>query len=32
MKVECTYIKDVLKGDDISEIRVKLVEVLKDNQ
>lgn len=25
MKVQCTYVKDVLKGDDVSEIRLKLL-------
>lgn len=25
MKVECTYVKDVLKGDDVSELRIKLL-------
>lgn len=25
MKVECHYVKDVLKGDDVSELRIKLL-------
>lgn len=32
MKVECNFTKDVLRGDDTSEIRVKLIEIMKDNQ
>lgn len=32
MKVECTFTKDVLKGDDVTEIRVKLLEIVKENQ
>ena len=30
MKVEATFAKDVLNGDDTSEIRVKLIEILQD--
>ncbi len=30
MRVECTYLKCPLKGDEISEIRVALVEYLKE--
>lgn len=31
MKVECDFVKDMLKGDDIYEIRVTLKEILSDN-
>jgi len=31
IKVECRFVRDVLKGDDQSEIRVRLVEMLKDD-
>jgi len=30
MRVECEYVKDALRGDDASEIRVRLIEILKD--
>ena len=30
MKVEATFAKDVLTGDDTSEIRVKLIEIMQD--
>jgi len=31
IKVETRFVKDTLKGDDQSEIRVKLVEMLQDD-
>lgn len=30
LRVECTFTKDVLQGDDVNEIRVELKEVLVD--
>jgi hypothetical protein len=30
MRVDCRFIKDVLTGDDATEIRVQLKEVLAD--
>lgn len=30
MKVKCTFVKDVLQGDDVNELRVELQEVLGD--
>jgi hypothetical protein len=30
MRVECEFSKDVLRGDDVSEIKVKLIEIMKD--
>lgn len=30
MKVECEFVRDVLKGDDVNEIKVELKEVLVD--
>jgi hypothetical protein len=30
LRVECTFVKDVLRGDDVNEIRVELKEVLQD--
>eukprot|EP01071_Lankesteria_metandrocarpae_P013472 Lankesteria_metandrocarpae@DN7228_c0_g1_i1.p1 len=30
LRVSCTFLKDVLKGDDVNEIRLELKEVLKD--
>lgn len=30
LKVECTFVKDVLQGDDVNEIRVELKEILVD--
>jgi len=30
MKVECDFVKDVLKGDEVNEIRVELKEVMVD--
>lgn len=30
MKVECNFVRDVLKGDDVNEIKVELKEVLVD--
>lgn len=30
MKVDCKFVKDVLQGDDVNEIRVELKEVLMD--
>jgi hypothetical protein len=30
LQVECQYVKDVLKGDDVSEIRVELKGVVKN--
>mmetsp|Transcript_4594 Transcript_4594/g.7146 ORF Transcript_4594/g.7146 Transcript_4594/m.7146 type:complete len:194 (-) Transcript_4594:111-692(-) len=30
LRVECTFVKDVLQGDDVNEIRVDLKEVLVD--
>ena len=30
MKVEAVFLKDTLVGDDASEIRVKLIEILSD--
>jgi len=30
MRVECTFMRDVLQGDDVNEIRVELKEVLVD--
>jgi hypothetical protein len=31
MKVECEFVKDALRGDDATEIRVKLIEIMKDD-
>ena len=31
IKVECRFTKDTLKGDESSEIRVRLIEMLKDD-
>ena len=31
MKVECEFIKDILKGDDTNENRVTLKEIMRDN-
>ena len=28
LRVTCTFVKDVLAGDDVTEIRVSLTEVL----
>ena len=30
IKVECKYNKDVLKGHDANEIRVKLIEIIEE--
>lgn len=30
LKVNCTFVKDMLKGDDVNEIKVELKEVLMD--
>uniref|UniRef100_A0A7S2K8C0 Trafficking protein particle complex subunit n=1 Tax=Leptocylindrus danicus TaxID=163516 RepID=A0A7S2K8C0_9STRA len=30
LKVECTYVRDILRGDEANEIRVELKEVLTD--
>lgn len=30
LKVECEFVRDVLKGDDVNEIRVELKEVMAD--
>jgi hypothetical protein len=30
IKVTCTFVKDVLKGDDVNEIRVEVKEILTD--
>ena len=30
LKVECTFVRDVLQGDDVNEIRVELKEVMVD--
>ena len=30
IKVECKYNKDVLKGNDVNEIRVKLIEIIEE--
>lgn len=30
MRVECDFVRDVLKGDDVNEIRVELKEVMAD--
>jgi hypothetical protein len=30
LRVECTFVKDMLQGDDVNEIRVELKEVLAD--
>jgi len=30
MKVECDFVKDVLKGDEVNEIRVQLKEIMLD--
>jgi len=31
IKVECRFVKDTLKGDDQSEIRVRLIELMQDD-
>ena len=31
MKVDCSFIKDTLKGDDTNEIKIKFVEYLDDS-
>ena len=31
MKVACTFKKDTLRGHETNEIRVELIEILKDN-
>ena len=31
LSVECTYVRCVLRGDDTSEIKIKLIEVLADS-
>ena len=30
MKVECRFVRDVLKGDDVNEIRVELKEMMEN--
>lgn len=30
MRVECKFVKCVLRGDDITEIRVTLIEILQE--
>lgn len=30
MRVECSFVKDVLKGDNNTEIRLKLLEIIAD--
>ena len=31
IKVECKFVKDTLKGDEQSEIRVRLIEMMQDD-
>ena len=31
MKVECRFVRDVLKGDDASEMRVELKGIMKSD-
>ncbi len=30
LQVECQYVRDILKGDDISEIKVELKGIVKN--
>eukprot|EP00455_Lapot_gusevi_P009854 TRINITY_DN1442_c0_g2_i5.p1 TRINITY_DN1442_c0_g2~~TRINITY_DN1442_c0_g2_i5.p1 ORF type:complete len:190 (+),score=45.02 TRINITY_DN1442_c0_g2_i5:91-660(+) len=30
LKVECEFVRDVLRGDEVSEIRVRLLEILQE--
>ena len=31
LKIECEFVRDVLRGDDVYEIRMRLKEIMQDN-